>query len=86
MLVSEELWGDTLDAARVSGVLSPDLSNREILEWLMGIHYLLIVRKGATGDDLAGCFLLVRVNVHAAYSLLRKATLSIFPTGVFGRG
>jgi AcrR family transcriptional regulator len=46
--IGEEVWRDLLNNARQAGKLNPDLSNLEVFEWLMNIHYLMIARKGIT--------------------------------------
>jgi AcrR family transcriptional regulator len=51
MLAGETLWSDMLNAARDNGTLNPQLSNREVFEWLMNIHYLMIAHKDMTRKE-----------------------------------
>jgi AcrR family transcriptional regulator len=44
------LWKPVLDRARETGELRPDVSDEDVIEWLMTVHYMLLQRTDLDPD------------------------------------
>ncbi|MDX1505400.1 MAG: helix-turn-helix domain-containing protein [Spongiibacter sp.] len=47
-----QVWAPVFELGRQSGMVRADLCDDELFEWLMSIHYMLLMRKGLEASEV----------------------------------
>lgn len=63
--IAMRIWGPVFELGRSTGELSKDLSDDDLFEWLMSVHYMFLLRNELDTDRirrLMGLFLSLRAS------------------------